>query len=210
MAKPAYTKETQAQVTPASALQELMDGNARFLKQSPAERSLIEQVEQTAQGQFPIATVLCCIDSRIPVEIVFDQGVGDIFTARIAGNFVNDDILGSMEFASKLAGAKVIMVLGHTSCGAVKGACDHAKLGLLTQMLDKIMPAVNAVKTPEGTDRSSKNKAFVDEVAQVNVRHTVAAITERSSVLKDMVDAGELMVVGAMYDVASGKVTLVE
>lgn len=210
MTKPAYTQATQAEMTPASSLQELMDGNARFLQQSPAERSLIEQVAQTATGQYPIATVLCCIDSRIPVEIVFDQGVGDIFTARIAGNFVNDDILGSMEFASKLAGAKVIMVLGHTSCGAVKGACDHAKLGLLTQMLDKIMPAVNAVKTPEGTDRSSKNKAFVNEVAEVNVRNTVAAVTERSSVLAEMVEAGELMVVGAMYDVASGKVTLVK
>lgn len=206
----AHTAATQSKMTPASSLQELMDGNKRFLDQSPAERSYIEQVGDTAQGQYPFACILSCIDSRIPTEIVFDQGVGDIFNARIAGNFINEDILGSMEFACKLAGSKVIMVLGHTSCGGVKGACDDAKLGNLTQMLAKIKPAVEAVKTEEGEDRSSKNKEFVNRVAEENVRMNVAGITRRSEVLKDMVDAGDLTVVGAMYDVASGKVTMVE
>jgi len=206
----AHTAETQAKMSPASALQELMDGNKRFLDQSPAERSYIEQVGDTANGQYPFACILSCIDSRIPTEIVFDQGVGDIFNARIAGNFINEDILGSMEFACKLAGSRVVMVLGHTSCGGVKGACDDAKLGNLTQMLAKIKPAVAAVKTGDGEDRSSKNKEFVNRVAEENVRMNVAGITEHSEVLKEMVDAGELTVVGAMYDVASGKVTMVE
>lgn len=206
----AHTKETQATMSPVSSLQELMDGNRRFLDQKPAERSVIEQVGQTANGQYPFACVLSCIDSRIPTEIVFDQGVGDLFNARVAGNFINDDILGSMEFACKLAGAKVIMVLGHTSCGGVKGACDNAELGLLTQMLAKIRPAVDAVKTQDGEDRSSKNKAFVNRVAEENVRMNVAGVTKRSAVLKEMADAGEITVVGAMYDVASGKVTMVE
>ena len=205
----AHTADTQSKMTPETSLKELMDGNKRFLDQKPAERRVIEQVAQTAEGQYPFACVLSCIDSRIPTEIIFDQGVGDLFNARVAGNFINDDILGSMEFACKLAGAKVIMVLGHTSCGGVKGACDNAELGLLTQMLAKIRPAVDAVKTEDGEDRSSKNKKFVNRVAEENVRMNVAGITERSSVLKEMVDAGEITVVGAMYDVASGKVTMV-
>lgn len=206
----AQTKETQAQLTPQTSLTALMDGNKRFLGQSPAERSIIEQVKATATGQYPFACVLSCIDSRVPVEMVFDQGIGDLFSARIAGNFVNDDILGSMEFACKLAGSKVIMILGHTSCGGVKGACDNAELGLLTQMLGKIKPAVDAVTTPPGTDRSSKNKTFVNDVAAENVRLNVKAVTQRSAVLRELVEAGELIVVGAMYDVASGKVTMVE
>jgi len=206
----AQTKESQAELTPQSALTALMEGNKRFLDQSPAERSIIEQVKATATGQFPFACVLSCIDSRVPVEMVFDQGVGDLFSARIAGNFVNDDILGSMEFACKLAGSKVIMVLGHTSCGGVKGACDGAELGLLTQMLDKIKPAVDAIKTAPGTDRSSKNKDFVNEVAAENVRMNVKAITQRSTVLRELVEFGDLIVVGAMYDVTSGTVTRVD
>jgi carbonic anhydrase len=206
----AQTKASQAELTPQTALSALMEGNERFLRQSPAERSVIEQVKATATGQYPFACVLSCIDSRVPVEMVFDQGVGDLFSARIAGNFVNDDILGSMEFACKLAGSKVIMVLGHTSCGGVKGACDNAELGLLTQMLDKIKPAVDAVITEAGTDRSSKNKEFVDRVAAENVRMNVSAITQRSSVLNELVEFGDLVVVGAMYDVASGKVTMVD
>lgn len=209
MSLSALTKETQAQITPEAGVKALIEGNKRFLDQSPTERNLVEQVSQTATGQYPFACVLSCIDSRIPTEIIFDQGIGDLFNARVAGNFVNDDILGSMEFACKLAGAKVIMVLGHTSCGGVKGACDQAKLGLLTQMLDKIMPAVDAVETPTGTDRSSKNKKFVDEVAEMNVRMNVNAVTRRSSVLGEMAENGEIIVVGAMYDVASGKVTMV-
>lgn len=206
----ALTKETQAQITPQAGVQALLEGNQRFLKQSPAERNLVEQVSQTATGQYPFACVLSCIDSRIPTEIIFDQGIGDLFNARVAGNFVNTDILGSMEFACKLAGAKVIMVLGHTSCGGVKGACDQAQLGLLTQMLDNIMPAVDAVATEPGVERSSKNKKFVDEVAVMNVRMNMNAITRRSVVLRDMVESGDVIVVGAMYDVASGVVTMVE
>lgn len=206
----AHTADTQAKMSPASSLQELMDGNKRFLDQTPAERNVIEQVGQTATGQYPFACVLSCIDSRIPTEIIFDQGVGDLFNARVAGNFINDDILGSMEFACKLAGARVIMILGHTSCGGVKGACDDAKLGLLTQMLAKIKPAVAATKTKDGEDRSSKNKDFVNRVAEENVRMNVAGVTERSSVLREMAEAGEITVVGAMYDVASGKVTMVD
>lgn len=205
----AHTAATQAKMSPASSLQELLDGNKRFLDQTPAERNIVEQVGQTATGQYPFACVLSCIDSRIPTEIIFDQGVGDLFNARVAGNFINDDILGSMEFACKLAGARVIMVLGHTSCGGVKGACDDAKLGLLTQMLAKIKPAVAATKTQDGEDRSSKNKDFVNRVAEENVRMNVAGVTARSSVLRDMVEMGEITVVGAMYDVASGKVTMV-
>ena len=210
MSLSALTKETQAQITPAAGVKALIEGNQRFLGQSPAKRNLVEQVSQTATGQYPFACVLSCIDSRIPTEIIFDQGIGDLFNARVAGNFVNDDILGSMEFACKLAGAKVIMVLGHTSCGGVKGACDHAELGLLTQMLDKIMPAVDAVKTEPGVDRSSKNKSFVNEVAEVNVRLNVEAITKRSAVIREMVENGEVSVVGAMSDVTSGKVSLVD
>jgi len=210
MSLSALTKEKQAEITPEAGVKALIEGNRRFLDQAPTERNLVEQVSQTSNGQYPFACVLSCIDSRIPTEIIFDQGIGDLFNARVAGNFVNDDILGSMEFACKLAGAKVIMVLGHTSCGGVKGACDNAELGLLTQMLGKIKPAVDAVKTPAGTDRSSKNKAFVNEVAEMNVRMNVEAISARSSVLKDMIENGEVIVVGAMYNVGSGKVTMVE
>ena len=204
------TKETQSALSPQDALKALMDGNARFVDQSPSERRLIEQVQQTATGQYPFACILSCIDSRVPVEMVFDQGIGDLFSARIAGNFVNDDILGSMEFACKLAGAKVIMVLGHTACGGVKGACDNAELGLLTQMVNKIKPAVKATETADGEDRSSKNIDFVNRVAEENVRQNVAAIPQRSAVLKEMIDAGDVIVVGGMYDVASGKVTEVK
>ena len=210
MSLSALTKETQAQITPAAGVKALFEGILRFLGHSPDKRILVEQVSHTATGQYPFACVLSCIDSRIPTEIIFDQGIGDLFNARVAGNFVNDDILGSMEFACKLAGAKVIMVLGHTSCGGVKGACDHAELGLLTQMLDKIMPAVDAVKTEPGVDRSSKNKSFVNEVAEVNVRLNVEAITKRSAVIREMVENGEVSVVGAMSDVTSGKVSLVD
>ena len=161
------TAESQAQITPSIAVQMLRDGNARFVEGQPLNRDWSSQVKQTSTGQYPFAAIVSCIDSRIPTEVVFDQGIGDIFNARIAGNFVNADILGSLEFACKLAGSKVIVVMGHTSCGAVKGACDHAELGNLTQMLDKIMPAVNAIETPEGTDRSSKNLEFVNKVAAI-------------------------------------------
>lgn len=204
---PALTPEMQAAISPADALRLLEEGNARFLSGEVFNRDLHAQVTQTATGQYPFAAVLSCIDSRIPTEIIFDQGIGDVFNARIAGNFVNEDILGSLEFACRLAGSKLIVVMGHTFCGAVKGACDHAKLGNLTQMLDKIMPAVNAVHTPDGEDRSSKNADFVNRVARKNVELTIDDIKLRSPVLLDLYQRGEINIVGAMYDVKTGRVS---
>ncbi len=204
----AHTKETQAAMTLKSSVDGLMEGNQRFLNKQPIQRDLLDQVQDTATGQYPFAAVLSCIDSRIPTEVIFDQGIGDIFNARIAGNFINEDILGSLEFACKLAGSKVIMVMGHTSCGAVKGACDYAKLGNLTQMLDKIMPAVDAIPTVEGEERNSSNKEFVNAVSAKNVEIAVTQIKEKSEVLKEMFDNGEIDIVGAMYDVSTGKVDL--
>lgn len=203
----AQTPESQRSLTPATALQLLKDGHERFLENRPAERDLLEQVADTAGGQWPFAVILGCIDSRAPAELIFDQGIGDLFNARIAGNFVNDDILGSMEFACKVAGAKLIVVLGHSSCGAIKGACDGVELGLLTNLLGCLRPALDAVAEPsDAASRTSKNAAFVDSVAQENVRLTVDAIPQRSHVLAELLDAGEIDVVGAMYDVASGRV----
>jgi len=200
------TPESQSLMSTNEAVKMLVEGNARFIGNTPIHRDLHAQVKQTATGQFPFASVISCIDSRIPTEIIFDQGIGDIFNARVAGNFVNEDILGSLEFACKLAGSKVIVVMGHTSCGAVKGACDHAKLGNLTQMLDKIMPAVDAIETPEGTDRSSKNIDFVNQVSAKNVELTIQNIKEQSPVLNEMFENGEIDIVGAMYDVKTGSV----
>ena len=204
------TAETQASINPSMAVELLMEGNNRFTSNKPINRDLHAQISDTATGQYPFASVLSCIDSRIPTEIVFDQGIGDIFNARIAGNFINEDILGSLEFACKLAGSKVIMVMGHTSCGAVKGACDHAKLGNLTQMLDKIMPAVDAIKTAPGEDRNSSNIDFVNKVAVENVIRTIQNIKSQSPVLNEMAQNGEIEIVGAMYDVKSGKVSTVK
>ncbi len=201
------TKDTQALISPQVGVQLLKDGNARFVGNDPISRDLNGQVADTSTGQYPFASVVSCIDSRIPTEIIFDQGIGDVFNARIAGNFVNPDILGSLEFACKLAGSKVIVVMGHTSCGAVKGACDNAQLGNLSQMLDKIQPAVNNIKTEEGEDRSSANLSFVNRVAEENVRLTIDKIRRDSSVLNEMEENGEISIVGAMYDVASGRVS---
>ena len=205
----AFTATTQAAVSPDKAVELLLEGNRRFLNNEPINRDLHDQVKDTATGQYPIASVVSCIDSRIPTEIVFDQGIGDIFNARIAGNFINEDISGSLEFACKLANSKVIVIMGHTSCGAVKGACDFAKLGNLTQMLAKIEPAVHAVKTEEGVDRSSKNLDFVNQVSIENVKQSIAKLRDQSSVLKEMEDNGEIKIVGAMYDVKSGAVSMI-
>ena len=207
--KSTQTAATQAILNPSTALSLLIEGNKRFLSGQPLNRDLHAQVKDTATGQYPFAAVISCIDSRIPTEVIFDQGIGDIFNARVAGNFVNEDILGSLEFACKLAGSKVIVVMGHTSCGAVKGACDHAKLGNLTQMLDKIMPAVDAIKTEPGEDRTSSNIAFVNRVAEENVKQTIANLKSNSPVLNEMLEAGEIDVVGAMYDVKTGGVKLI-
>ncbi len=204
----AQTKEMQDAMTPASALQSLKDGNTRFIKNLQVNRNLMEQVEQTSTGQFPFATILHCIDSRVSSELIFDQGIGDIFSVRIAGNFINEDILGSMEFACKLACTKLVLVLGHTACGAVKGACDHAKLGNLTAMLDNIMPAVDGITEP--TDpalRNSKNIEFVNNVSKMNVELSIERIRKESLVLAEMEQNGEINIVGGMYDIHKGKVT---
>ena len=204
----AHTKETQNSISPKQAVELLKEGNQRFMANKKASRNLLEQVEDTSTGQYPFATILSCIDSRVSSELIFDQGIGDIFSVRIAGNFVNEDILGSMEFACRLAGTKVIVVLGHTSCGAVKGACDDAKLGNLTTMLAKIKPAVEAVNEPTDQSlRNSKNIDFVNDVAKKNVELTIANIRKQSPVLQDMEDAGEIEIVGAMYDINDGSVT---
>lgn len=207
----AHTKETQAVITPTSALQLLKDGNQRFQKKLMADRDLLDQVNDTKGGQYPFATILSCIDSRVSSELIFDQGIGDIFSARVAGNFVNEDILGSMEFACKLAGTKLVVVLGHTSCGAVKGACDDAKLGNLTALLSKIKPAVAAVTEPaDAAERTSKNIDFVNNVAVKNVLMTIDNIRTQSEVLKDMEANGEIKIVGGMYDISDGSVQFFE
>jgi len=204
----AQTKEPQAAMTPRSSLEYLKDGNLRFQKGTMVGRNLLEQVNDTTKGQFPFATVLHCIDSRVSAELLFDQGIGDIFSVRIAGNFVNEDILGSMEFACKLAGTKLIVVLGHTSCGAVKGACDHARLGNLTALIEKIEPAVEAVKEPQDhTLRNSSNIEFVNNVAAKNVQMAIENIRRDSPVLAEMENNNEIMIVGAMYDVSNGSVS---
>ncbi|MDO6471297.1 carbonic anhydrase family protein [Maribacter sp. 1_MG-2023] len=203
----AHTKETQATMTPKKSLDFLKEGNQRFQSNLKANRNLLEQVNDTSEGQFPFATILSCIDSRVSAELVFDQGLGDIFSVRIAGNFVNEDILGSMEFGCKLAGTKLIVVLGHTSCGAIKGACDHARLGNLTALINKIEPAVDAVKEPTDESlRNSKNLDFVDKVSTKNVEMTIDNIRKQSPVLAEMEENAELMIVGAMYDITSGAV----
>ncbi|MCG1035173.1 carbonic anhydrase family protein [Polaribacter sargassicola] len=204
----AHTKETQATMTPEKSLQFLKEGNKRFQDNLKANRNLLEQVNDTSTGQFPFATILSCIDSRVSAELVFDQGLGDIFSIRIAGNFVNEDILGSMEFACKLAGTKLIVVLGHTSCGAIKGACDNAELGNLTAMLSKIKPAVDAVEEPkDATIRNSSNLDFVDNVSAKNVLMTIERIKNESEVLLEMEQNGEIMIIGAMYDIKDGSVS---
>ena len=205
----AKTKETQDQMNPLLALQELRDGNKRFIEKNQLKRDLMKQVYETSTGQFPFATVLSCIDSRVSSELIFDQGIGDIFSVRIAGNFVNEDILGSMEFACKLAGTKLVLVLGHTACGAVKGACDHARLGNLTTLINKIEPAVEAVKEPADESlRNSSNIDFVNEVAEVNVNMTIEKIRSQSQVLKEMEDAGEIEILGGMYNIKTGEVEI--
>ena len=201
----AHSKETQAQMTPDSSLQELINGNQRFTQKNVVDRDLLQQVKETSKGQYPHSTILSCIDSRVSSELIFDQGIGDIFSARIAGNFVNEDILGSMEFACKLAGTKLLVVLGHTACGAVKGACDHARLGNLTALIKKIEPAVAAVINPKDEAlRNSENIDFVNEVAKKNVLMTLDNIRVNSEVLAEMEQKGEIKIIGGMYNINTG------
>ena len=199
------TKEMQSAVTPAGAVDILKKGNERFVNNLRANRNLLEQKNETAAGQYPFAFILSCIDSRTSAELIFDQGLGDVFSCRIAGNILNEDILGSMEFACKVARAKVIAVLGHTKCGAVKGACDNVKMGNLTALLQKLKPAVAAeITTKHG--RNAANSDFVENVATLSVKLAVAQISRQSPVLKDMLEKGEIALVGGMYDVETGKV----
>ena len=204
----AQTKETQDKMTPDKSLNELKLGNQRFVNKNQLNRDLLQQVKETSTGQYPFATILSCIDSRVSSELIFDQGIGDIFSVRIAGNFVNEDILGSMEFACKLAGTKLIVVLGHTACGAVKGACDHARLGNLTALINKIEPAVDAVNEPHDQSlRNSSNIEFVNRVAKKNVDMTISEIRSSSPVLNEMEKNGEIKILGGMYDISSGLVS---
>ena len=202
----AQNKDTQAAITPAIALQMLKDGNTRFTGGKMMQRALMKQVKATGSSQYPFATIVSCMDSRAAPELVFDQGIGDIFSPRIAGNFVNDDIIGSIEYGSRLAGAKLIVVLGHSDCGAIKGTCDGVQLGNLTGALAKIKPAVDAVPN-DGSPRNSKNYAFVQKVADMNVKLAVKQIREKSPIMREMIDKGEVGLVGAMLDVTTGKVT---
>ena len=203
----AQTKETQDKMTPDKSLNELKLGNQRFVNKNQLNRDLLQQVKETSTGQYPFATILSCIDSRVSSELIFDQGIGDIFSVRIAGNFVNEDILGSMEFACKLAGTKLIVVLGHTACGAVKGACDHARLGNLTALINKIEPAVDAVIEPQDKSlRNSSNIEFVNRVAEKNVQMTISEIRSASPVLNEMEKNGEIKIIGGIYDIVSGLV----
>ncbi len=207
----AHTEQTQATMTADLSLQFLKEGNNRFLNNLRANRNLIEQVEDTRTGQFPFATVLGCIDSRVSNELIFDQGIGDIFSVRIAGNFVNRDILGSMEFACKISGTKLIVVLGHTECGAVKGAYDDVKLGNLTAMLENIKPAVNAVINPKDLSlRNSSNIDFVNSVGEKNVQLTIDKIFAESEILSELHKNGEVKIIGAMYDIHTGEVKFYE
>jgi carbonic anhydrase len=199
------TKEMQATTTPESALAELKAGNARFVAGHPLQRNMPADVKATASGQYPFAVVLSCLDSRQPIEIVLDQGIGDIFSARVAGNVMNEDILGSMEFACKVSGAKLIAVIGHSNCGAIKGAVDDVQLGNLTGLLGKIKPAMDTVPA-DVTPRTSKNAEFVDQVAEANVRLVMQQIPDRSPILKEMLDNGQIGMVGGMYDLSTGEV----
>ena len=198
-------KQLQSEITPREALEILQKGNDRFVNNLKANRNLLEQVNATRDGQWPFATILSCIDSRTSSELIFDQGLGDIFSIRIAGNIINTDILGSMEFACKVAGSKLIVVLGHTKCGAVKGACDHVEMGNLTELLSKLQPSVYQEKATT-ENRNSKNETFVENVAEINVKRTVKSIIERSYILEQMVENGEIGIVGAMYNIETGLV----
>jgi carbonic anhydrase len=207
--KHVMTMEEQQKLTPDEVLQHLKDGNARFNQGTVTRRDHSEQVRRSAQGQYPKAVVIGCLDSRVPVEDIFDQGIGDVFVGRVAGNFVNEDLLGSMEFACKVAGAKLIVVMGHQHCGALKGAIDDVKLGNITAMLDKIKPAVAMSQDFTG-EKSSKNDAFVKYVAENNIRHAMKQIHEKSPILKEMEEKGEIKIVGAFYRLTDGALEFIQ
>lgn len=199
------THDRQQGISPTDAIARLKSGNDRFVAGQTVNCNLIEQVKETEKSQAPFAAIVGCMDSRVPPELVFDQRIGDVFCTRVAGNFINTDFIGSMEYAAKISGARAIVVLGHSGCGAIKGAVDHVKLGKLTAMLSHIQPAVAATRT--SGERNSKNAAFVQAVAETNVKMGVAALTAKSPVLKNLVKAGQLHIVGAMHDLATGRVS---
>lgn len=203
-----FTKEQLEKISPNDAFALLQDGNQRFINDTPINRNWAEEVKGASPGQYPFAVILSCMDSRVPAEIVFDQGIGDIFVNRVAGNIINDDILGSMEYGCGVVGSKVILVLGHTECGAVKGAIDNVELGNLTGLLDKIEPAI-AVTKYDG-NRSSSDKKFVELVTEENVRVAMNEIRSKSSILKNLESEGKVKIVGGLYDVSTGKVNFFE
>jgi len=200
------TAERQASISPSYVLQRLKDGNARFVNNDLTKRDHTSQIRKSTKAQYPKAIILGCVDSRVPVEDVFDLGLGDVFVARVAGNFVNEDILGSMEYACAVAGSKLVMVLGHEHCGAVKSAIDGADLGNITAMLSKIGPAIDQTSDFEG-DQSTKNPEFVHAVCENNVNHTIQQIRLQSTILKELEDSGKIEIVGGIYDLDTGKVT---
>lgn len=200
-----HTKETQKDLNPDEALEILKQGNERFVNNLKANRNLLQQVNETSTGQYPFATILSCIDSRTSAELIFDQGLGDIFSIRIAGNILNEDILGSMEFATKLIGTKIIVVLGHTKCGAIVGACNHMEMGNLTTLLNKIQPAIFAEKEVK-ENRTGSNEKFVKNVTNINVHLTLERIRRESPIIAELEQDHKIRLVGGMYDVESGKV----
>ncbi len=203
------TKEGQAAMTPQQALAELKAGNERFIAGHPRSRDPLADVKKTAAGQYPYAVVLSCLDSRQPIELVLDQGIGDIFSARVAGNVMDDDVLGSMEFGCKVAGAKLIAVIGHSNCGAVKGAVDNVDMGNLTTLLARIKPAIE--ETPGNNQiRNSQNLEFVNKVAETNVRLVLRQIRERSPILREMLDKGQIALAGGVYDLSTGRIRFLQ
>ncbi|MCX6299192.1 MAG: carbonic anhydrase family protein [Bacteroidetes bacterium] len=203
------TKEMQNSISPSMALDLLKEGNKRFVNNLKINRNLLQQANETSDGQHPFAVILSCIDSRTSAELIFDQGLGDIFSVRIAGNIVNEDILGSMEFGCKVAGAKIIVVLGHTKCGAVKGACDNVTLGNLTGLIAKIKPAVDQEMTIKEM-RNSCNAAFVESVAELNVALSVKTILLKSAIISEMVKNDDITIVGGVHDISTGEVKFFE
>jgi carbonic anhydrase len=203
------TKEMQNAISPSKALDLLKEGNRRFVNNLKINRNLLQQANETSDGQHPFAVILSCIDSRTSAELIFDQGLGDVFSVRIAGNIVNEDILGSMEFGCKVAGAKIIVVLGHTKCGAIKGACDNVELGNLTSLISKIKPAVDQ-ETVTSNNRTSSNANFVENVAELNVSLSVKNILLKSPIIAEMVKNDQIGIVGGVHDISTGEVKFFE
>ena len=207
----AHTSESQATITPSRALEILKEGNMRFVNNLKANRNLLQQANDTRDGQWPFAVILSCIDSRTSAELIFDQGLGDVFSIRIAGNIVNTDIIGSIEFACKVAGSKLIVVMGHTQCGAIKGACNHVEMGNLTELLSKIQPAIYQERTiTDPEKRNAKNEVFVENVTTLNVKRSVKTIIDRSYILEQMIENGEIAIIGAKHDLDTGIVEFYE